>query len=148
MGKKQWIEGTHVCRHSSLQKAIWCLLSAQHASSLTLNLSPFICLYTLYLTLFVAPSPHFRGQQCRDLVTRGTVTAMKLCTHACAHSLLHCFLLRHSLFIRALRSCELPHMLAVTIEQLSSFTPVYVPSFTLSHLGSCEWFQLSDLKKL
>lgn len=44
MGKKvtTWLEGTHVCRHSSLQRAICCLLSAQHFSPLTFNLPLFL----------------------------------------------------------------------------------------------------------
>lgn len=42
MGKKQWTEGTHVCRHSSPQRAIWCLLflsplSLSHFQSVTFH---------------------------------------------------------------------------------------------------------------
>lgn len=36
------LEGTHVCRHSTLQKAIWCLLPTQHSPSFSLTVCHFL----------------------------------------------------------------------------------------------------------
>lgn len=36
------LEGTHVCRHSTPQKAIWCLPSTQHSPSFSLTVCHFL----------------------------------------------------------------------------------------------------------